>query len=216
MTTIGLIGSGNIGGTVARLAVAAGYDVVLSNSRGPETLAGLVAELGPKARAARPAQAAAEGDIVVVTVPLKAYRDVPAEPLAGKVVIDTNNYYPQRDGQIAALDEGSATTSGLLQEHLAGARVVKGFNNIYFVHLGEQGRPAGAADRAALPIFGDDAEAKRTVTAFIDAIGYDAVDGGTLADSWRSERDTPVYVQPYRDGQAGAAAIRARLDEAKR
>src|SRR5690348_18323058 len=101
MTTIGLIGSGHIGSTVARLAVAAGHDVVLSNSRGPETLADLVADLGPRARAATPAEAAAAGDVVVVSVPLKAYREVPVEPLRGKVVIDTNNYYPQRDGRIA-------------------------------------------------------------------------------------------------------------------
>ena len=105
--TIGLIGSGLIGGTVARLAVAAGYDVVLSNSRGPETLAPLVDELGPHARAATPAAAAAAGDLVVVTVPLRAYRSVPVEPLAGKVVIDTNNYYPDRDGHFAELDGGS-------------------------------------------------------------------------------------------------------------
>nr|BFE61454.1 NAD(P)-binding domain-containing protein [Dactylosporangium thailandense] len=216
MTTIGLIGSGNIGGTVARLAIAAGYDVVLSNSRGPETLADLVAELGPKARAARAADAAAAGDIVVVTVPLKAYRAVPAEPLAGKVVIDTNNYYPARDGNLAELDSGTATSSGLLQEHLGSAKVVKGFNNIWSQHLGEQGRPAGAADRPALPIFGDDAAAKRTVTEFLDAIGWDAVDGGDLAESWRSQPDTPVYGTPYREGPADAPAIRALLDKAER
>src|SRR3954469_12475425 len=113
MTTLGLIGSGHIGSTVARLAVAAGYNVVLSNSRGPETLSALVAELGPRARAATPAEAAAAGDVVVVTVPLRAYRSVPVEPLAGKVVIDTNNYYPDRDGRIAEIDNGSATVSGL-------------------------------------------------------------------------------------------------------
>src|SRR3954469_22609546 len=111
MTTIGLIGSGNIGGTVARLAVDAGYDVVLSNSRGPETLSDLVAELGPHARAVTPAEAAEAGDIVVVTIPLKSYRDVPVEPLRGKIVIDTNNYYPQRDGQISELDDESTTVS---------------------------------------------------------------------------------------------------------
>src|SRR6476659_8403207 len=115
MATIGLIGSGHIGSTVARLAVGAGHDVVLSNSRGPETLADLVAELGDHARAATSAEAAAAGDIVVVTVPLKAYRQVPVEPLRGKVVLDTNNYYPQRDGNIAELDDGSTTSSELLQ-----------------------------------------------------------------------------------------------------
>src|SRR4051812_5909722 len=160
--SVGTIGSGHIGGSVARLAVAAGYDVVLSNSRGPETLAALVAELGPRARAATPAETAAAGDVVVVTVPLRAYRSVPIEPLAGKVVIDTNNYYPDRDGRIAELDEGQATVSGLLQRHLPTAKIVKAFNNIYFKHLLALGRPAGAPDRSALPIAGDDAAAKAT------------------------------------------------------
>src|SRR5882757_9115762 len=132
MATLGLIGSGNIGSTLARLAVGADLDVVLSNSRGPETLSDLVAELGPRARAATPAEAAAAGDIVMVTVPLKAYLAVPVEPLAGKVVIDTNNYYPDRDGRIAELDDESTTTAELLQSHLGSAHVVKGFNNIYF------------------------------------------------------------------------------------
>ena len=131
MRTLGLIGSGRIGGTVARLAVAAGYDVVLSNSPGPETLEELVDELGPRARTAHPAQAAEAGDLAVVSVPLRAYRSVPAEPPGGKVVIDTNNYYPDRDGTIAELDEKSTTSSELLQRHLATSRVVKGFNSIY-------------------------------------------------------------------------------------
>src|SRR5918999_4841181 len=125
METIGLIGAGNIGSQLARLAVAHGYDVVVSNSRGPETLKALVAELGPHARAATVVEAAKAGDIVVVTIPLKHYRSVPAEPLAGKIVIDTNNYYPQRDGQIPQLDNESATSSELLQAHLKASKVVK-------------------------------------------------------------------------------------------
>ncbi|HEV7212504.1 MAG TPA: NADPH-dependent F420 reductase [Blastococcus sp.] len=197
MTTIGLIGSGHIGGTVARLAVGAGHDVVLSNSRGPETLADLVAELGPHARAATPAEAAAAGDIVVVTVPLKAYREVPVEPLRGKVVIDTNNYYPQRDGQMAELDDGSTTSSELLQAHLPESRVVKAFNNIYFGHLGSLQRPAGDPDRSALAIAGDDRAAKQTVTDFLDSIGYDTYDVGPLAEGRRFQPDTPAYGQPY-------------------
>lgn len=213
--TVGFIGSGNIGGTVARLAVAAGYDVVVSNSRGPETLADLVAELGPRARAATPAEAAQAGDLVVVSVPLRAYRDVPAGPLAGKPVLDTNNYYPQRDGRIAALDDRSTTTSGLLQEHL-GTPVVKVFNNIASADLGALARPSGAADRSALPISGDDAAAKEAVVAFLDAIGYDAVDAGPLADSWRHEPGTPVYGDPYRAGSASADTIRAGLAAAVR
>jgi len=222
MTTIGLIGSGNIGGTVARLAVAAGYDVVLSNSRGPETLQDLVAELGPKARAGYAADAAAAGDIVVVTVPLKAYREVPAAPLDGKVVIDTNNYYPQRDGQFAELDDASTTSSELLQRHAPGAKVVKGFNNIFFKHLASLARPSGAADRTALPVAGDDADAKKTVTEFLDAIGFDTVDVGTLADSWRTQPDTPVYGAPYGSFSdpigtaASAETVRAAVEQAQR
>ena len=152
MTTWGFIGSGNIGSTVARLAIAAGHDVVLSNSRGPETLADLVAELGPHARAATAQEAAAAGDLVVVTIPLKAYRDVPVDELAGRTVIDTMNYYPQRDGQIEALDDGSTTSSELLQAHLPQSHVVKGFNNIYFEHLRDLAQPllpAGADGRSA-------------------------------------------------------------------
>jgi hypothetical protein len=197
MTTIGLIGSGHIGSTVARLAVDAGHDVVLSNSRGPETLADLVAQLGAHARAATAGEAAAAGDIVVVTVPLKAYREVPVEPLRGKVVIDTNNYYPQRDGHIAELDDGSTTSSELLQAHLPESRVVKAFNNIYFGHLGSLQRPAGDPERSALAIAGDDEEAKRTVTEFLDSIGYDAYDAGALSEGWRYQPDTPAYGAPY-------------------
>ncbi|MDI6097286.1 NADPH-dependent F420 reductase [Actinoplanes sp. NEAU-A12] len=197
MTTIGLIGSGNIGSTVARLAVAAGHDVVLSNSRGPQTLQELVAGLGPRARAATPAEAAAAGDIVVVTVPLRAYQDIPVAPLAGKVVVDTNNYYPDRDGVFPELEDGSTTTGELLQKHLAESHVVKGFNNIWFEHLRSLARPAGSADRSALPISGDDAAAKRAVTEFLDSIGYDTVDVGPLAENRRTQRDTPVYVNAY-------------------
>jgi predicted dinucleotide-binding enzyme len=197
VTTIGFIGSGNIGSTVARLAVAAGYEVVLSNSRGPETLAELVDQLGPRARAATASEAAAVGEIVVVTVPLRAYREVPVDPLQGKVVIDTNNYYPDRDGHIAELDDESTTTSELLQEHLPQSQVVKAFNNIYVSHLATLARPAGDGERTALPIAGDDESAKNVVAAFLDAIGYDAYDVGPLSEGWRYQRDTAAYVQPY-------------------
>ncbi len=197
MTTVGLIGSGHIGSTVARLALAGGHDVVLSNSRGPETLAELVAELGDGARAATAAEAAAAGDIVVVTVPLKAYRQVPVEELRGKVVIDTNNYYPDRDGHIAELDDESTTTSELLQAHLPESSVVKAFNNIYFTHLGSLQRPAGDAERSVLAIAGDDPAAKVTVSEFLDSIGYDSHDVGPLAEGWRYQRDTAAYVVPY-------------------
>ncbi|WP_433557156.1 NADPH-dependent F420 reductase [Pseudonocardia xinjiangensis] len=200
MTTIGLIGAGLIGGTVARLAVAGGYDVVLSNSRGPETLQDLVDELGSHARAATPAEAAEAGDVVVVTVPFKAYRSVPVEPLAGKVVIDTNNYYPDRDGHFPELDNGSTTSSELLQKHLGTAHVVKGFNHIYYTHLQALPRPAGSPERSPLAIAGDDAQAKATVTAFLDGIGYDAVDVGPLAEGWRFQPGTPSYGPVYSGG----------------
>ena len=224
MTTVGLIGSGNIGSTVARLAVDAGHDVVLSNSRGPETLKDLVEELGPRARAATAAEAAAAGDVVVVTVPLKAYRDVPVAPLAGKVVIDTNNYYPERDGRFPELDDESTTTSELLQAHLPGSHVVKGFNNIVFFHLTALARPAGAVDRSALAIAGDDAGAKATVTALLDSLGFDTVDAGPLAEGWRFQRDTAAYGLPYlpdpsdwnRSQPAGPDEIRTALAEARR
>ena len=215
MTTIGLIGSGNIGSTVARLAVAAGHDVVLSNSRGPETLADLVTELGEHARAATPAEAAEAGDIVVVTIPLKSYREVPVEPLRGKVVIDTNNYYPQRDGHIAELDDESTTTSELLQAHLPESRVVKTFNNIFFGHLLELARPSGSEDRSALAIAGDDEAAKKAVTGFLDDIGYDTVDAGPLAEGWRYQRDTAAYGTPYTEGW-GTAEMKPRIGDAAR
>jgi predicted dinucleotide-binding enzyme len=202
MTTIGLIGSGNIGSTVARLAVAAGYDVVVSNSRGPATLADLVGELGDSARAATPEEAAAAGDIVVVTIPLAAVDQVPVAPLSGKVVIDTCNYYPQRDGHIAELDDESTTTSEIVQAHLPDSHVVKAFNNIYFQFLHDLARPHGAADRSVLAIAGDDAAAKATVTAFLDDIGYDAYDVGALAEGWRYQRDTAAYAGLYIDGDA--------------
>jgi 8-hydroxy-5-deazaflavin:NADPH oxidoreductase len=190
---IGLIGAGHIGSQLARLAVRHGYDVVVSNSRGPETLKDLVQELGPHARAATPAQAAEAGEIVIVTIPLKNILDVPVAPLNGKIVIDTNNYYPQRDGHIAALDNESTTTAELLQRHLPGSKVVKAFNHIYAAELTTHGQAAGAPNRRALAIAGNDADAKRVVAQLIDEFGFDVVDIGPLADSWRIQRDTPGY-----------------------
>lgn len=222
MTTVGFIGSGRIGSTVARLSVAAGHHVVLSNSRGPDTLTGLVSELGPLAQAATGAEAAAAGDIVVVTIPLRAYLTVPPEPLAGTIVIDTNNYYPERDGQMADLDDGSVTSTELLQRHLPQSQVVKAFNNIYFKHLQSLARPAGAADRTFLPIAGDDPAAKAAVTAFLDSIGFGAVDAGPLAESWRQQPGTPVYASPYGSfddetgTRASAETIRDALAKASR
>jgi 8-hydroxy-5-deazaflavin:NADPH oxidoreductase len=203
MTTIGLIGSGNIGSALARALTKAGHEVVLSNSRGPETLQDLVAELGPRARAATAAEAAEAGEVVVVTIPLKSYREVPVEPLRGKVVIDTNNYYYERDGHIAELDEERTTTSGLLQAHLPESRVVKAFNNIYSEFIGSLARPAGDPERSVLLIAGDDDAAKETVSALVDDIGFDAYDAGALADSWRFERDQPAYGGPYVENPDG-------------
>jgi predicted dinucleotide-binding enzyme len=222
MTTVGFIGSGRIGSTVARLSVAAGYTVVMSNSRGPQTLAETVAEIGPLARAADGERAASEGDLVVVTIPLRAYQSIPAAPLAGKPVIDTCNYYPQRDGQFAELDSGALTSSELIQRELSGARVVKAFNNIYYRHLLSLARPAGSADRSFLPIAGDDEDAKAQATAFLDAIGYGAVDAGPLAGSWRQQPGTPVYGAPYGSFSdpvgtpADEASVRAALARASR
>ena len=193
MKTIGLIGAGHIGSQIARLAVAHGYNVVISNSRGPETLSDLVKELGPNARAATVVDAARAGDIVVVTIPLKSIRSVPVEPLIGKVVIDTNNYYPERDGHIPELDNESTTTSELLQSHLPQSKVVKAFNHIYAAQLTTDGRPAGTKNRRALVIAGEDPAAKAVVANLLDQFGFDAVDAGPLKEGWRIQRDTPGY-----------------------
>jgi 8-hydroxy-5-deazaflavin:NADPH oxidoreductase len=211
MKTIGLIGVGHIGSQLARLSVAHGYSVVLSNSRGPETLTVLVNELGAKARAASPVEAAQAGDIVVVTIPLKNYSQVPVAPLAGKIVIDTCNYYPERDGHIRELDNESITTSELLQSHLPNSKVVKAFNHIYAAVLTTDAQPAGSKNRRALVIFGDDSAAKTAVRHLIDEFGFDTVDGGPLKDSWRIQRDTPGY-GPRRT----ASELRKDLAAAKR
>jgi predicted dinucleotide-binding enzyme len=191
--TIGFIGAGHIGSQVARLAIATGHRVVLSNSRGPHTLAALVSELGPNARAATVVEAATAGEIVVVSIPLKNYRDVPVAPLAGKVVIDTSNYYPQRDGHIPELDNESTTTAELLQAHLPTSKVVKAFNHIYAAELTTHGQPAGSPNRRALVIAGDHADAKAAVTQLLDEFGFDTVDAGPLKEGWRIQRDTPGY-----------------------
>jgi predicted dinucleotide-binding enzyme len=218
MTTVGIIGSGQIGSTIARLAILAGHHVVLSNSHGPETLANTITGLGQKASAATSAEAAATGDIVVVTVPVKAFPHLPAVALSGKTVIDTCNYSPERDGHIAELDNTSLTSSELLQQYIPDATVVKAFNNIYFKHLLSLSRPTGATDRSYLPIAGNSAPAKAQATRFIDSIGFAVVDIGSLANSWRQETGTPVWGSPYygpspdENGHpVGEAAIREAL-----
>jgi predicted dinucleotide-binding enzyme len=190
---IGLIGSGRIGSTLARLAVDGGHQVVLSNSRGPLTLAAVADELGPSAVAGTTLDAAHAPGPVVVSIPLKAYLAVPAEPLVGKIVIDTNNYYPDRDGAFGDLDDGSTTSSQILADHLPGAFVVKAFNSIFFGDLATQSVPAGTPGRRALPIAGDDASAKAVVAGLIDQFGFDVVDAGSLAEGRRFSPGTPAY-----------------------
>lgn len=194
MTTLGIIGAGHIGSQVARVAIANGYDVVIANSRGSETLADLVAELGSKARAATAQEAAASADVAVVTVPLRAIDDLPAEQLAGKIVLDTNNYYFERDGRIEALDKGETTTSELVQRALPDSKIAKAFNHIFASEIISDGTPAGTPDRRALATAGDDAEAVAFVTRFYDEAGFDTVNVGPLSESWRVERDRPAYV----------------------
>jgi hypothetical protein len=211
MTTIGIIGAGRIGSALAQAFSGLGYDVVISNSRGPETLAGLVADLGPRVTAATAEEAAAAADVAVVTVPLRALADVPVEPLAGKIVLDTNNYYFERDGRIGALDRGEATTSGLLQEHLPTSKVVKAFNHLYATDINTTGLAAGDPNRRALGTASDHADALEFVTAVYDRLGFDTVSAGPLSESWRLERDRPAYV-----ARQTAAELRENLGKANR
>ncbi|MFZ2624427.1 MAG: NADPH-dependent F420 reductase [Propionibacterium sp.] len=215
MTTIGLIGAGHIGSQIARKAVSLGYEVVLSNRRGPETLTELIAELGAHARAATPVEAAEAADLAVVTIPLKAVDSVPVEPLAGKIVIDTNNYYPQRDGQIAALDLETTTTSEILQQHLPESFVVKAFNHIPAAQITSAALPAGNPDRRGLVVASDSIAATAVVGRLLDAFGFDPVPVHPLSEGWRIQRDTPAYVQPFSAPQlVHALAIAKRYRDA--
>ncbi|MBN9182519.1 MAG: NAD(P)-binding domain-containing protein [Microbacterium sp.] len=210
MTTVGIIGAGNIGSTLAEGLVQRGYDVVISNSRGPESLADLVARLGDRARAATAQEAAEAGDWAIVTVPLKAVDRIPVEPLAGKIVLDTNNYYWERDGHIAALDEKQTTTSQLLQDHLPGSKVAKAFNHIMSGQILTDGAPAGTAERRALATASDFDDAAAVVTSLYDEFGFDAVNIGPLAESWRVERDQPAYVVAQNAEELEANLARAQ------
>ncbi|WP_118947845.1 NADPH-dependent F420 reductase [Actinosynnema mirum] len=196
-TTLGVIGSGMVGAGVARRAVDAGLRVVLANSRGPESLAALVAELGGRARAATPAEAALAGEVVVAAVPLTALDRLPVAELAGKVVVDPMNYARKPGWENPELDRDELTSSELVQRALTGARVVKALHNIGPRQLLRLHRPDGAPDRTALPLSGDDPAAKAEVAALLAALGFDAVDLGPLAESWRSEPNTPLYAVPY-------------------
>ena len=209
---IGIIGAGFIARAVAAVAIKHGHDVMVSNTRGPQTLFSLVSTIGCKAGA--PQEAAAFGDIVLVAIPLKAYRTVPVGPLEGKIVLDANNYYPERDGHIDELDRNATTTSELLARHLPKSRIVKVFNAIAAADIETSGRPAGAPDRRAHPIAGDDAAAKTIVADLLDQFGFDVVDAGPLSEGSRFQRGTPAYCVPMASQQlqealaaAGAASL---------
>lgn len=211
MTTIGIIGAGHIGSAVAEALAGLGYDIVIANSRGPETLDALVTRLGPRVTASTATGAAEAADIAVVTVPLKAVNDIPVAPLAGKIVLDTNNYYFERDGHIEALDRGETTTSQLLQDHLPDSKVVKAFNQIRAAEILTTGAPAGSPDRRALGTASDDDDAIAFVTDLYDRLGFDTVSAGPLSESWRLERDRPAYVT-----RQNAEELRANLAIANR
>lgn len=192
---IGIIGSGNIGANAARLFVRAGHEVLLSNSRGGLGLDELVAELGEKAQAAPTEEAARLGEVLLLAIPFGKFRTLPADGFKGKIVIDAGNYYPGRDGSFAELDRDETTSSELLAAHLDGARLVKGFNTIWFEHLRTQGDTSKPIEeRRAIFIAGDDVEAKERVARLIEEIGFAAVDTGSLSEGGRRQQPgTSVY-----------------------
>ncbi|MFE3546192.1 NADPH-dependent F420 reductase [Nocardia sp. NPDC059177] len=194
MTTIGIIGAGEIGSQIARAAIATGYDVVIANSRGPETLQGLIAELGPSARAATAAGAAAAGDFVVVAVPLELINNMPVDQLVGKIVLDTNNYMAWRDGRFSVVESGEKTVHELRQDHLPTSKVVKAFTHIQAPRITTAGRPAGTPGRLALSASSDFPEAVNLVTRLYDQFGFDTVDNSPLRESWRSGPGQPAWV----------------------
>ncbi len=209
---IGIIGAGNIGGALTRRFRAAGHEVSVANSRGPQTLTDLARETG--AKAVTVADAARDKDVVVVTIPLKAVKDLPRTLFSAAskdlVVIDTGNYYPQqRDGRIDAIENGTPESRWVEQQ--IGRPVIKAFNNIYAAHLRNNGKPTGAPGRIALPVAGDDARAKQLVMRLIDEIGFDAVDAGSIDESWRQQPGSPVYAKDY-----DVAGVRRALGEASK
>jgi predicted dinucleotide-binding enzyme len=192
---IGIVGAGLIGRALAVRFAAAGHEVMLSNSRGPDTLAEVVGSIEGSVRAGTVAEAARVGQVVAVATPVHAIRTFPPEPFAGKVVADANNYYPEPGGHVPALDAGETTSSQLLASLLPGATVVKAFNTIYFRRLLEESRPdLPAEQRLAMPIAGDDADAKRTVLDLIDQVGFTGVDAGTLGESGHQQPGSPLYL----------------------
>jgi predicted dinucleotide-binding enzyme len=192
---IGIIGAGHIGATAARLFVGAGHEVAISNSRGPETLRNLVAGLGPRAIAVQVKDAAEFGDVVLISIPFGKYKQLPGDSFRGKIVIDSNNYYPERDGYFTRLDENQTTSSELLAEHLRDARIVKAFNTIWFEHLKSQGdTKLPLANRRAIFVAGDDPKAKETVSNLIREIGFAPIDTGTLSQGGRKQQPgTAIY-----------------------
>jgi predicted dinucleotide-binding enzyme len=206
---IGIIGAGHIGGNLARRFASLGHTVLLANSRGPDTLADLAAETGAKAVTA--SQAARAKDVVIVTIPEKNIprlpRDLFANTPAKTVVVDTGNYYPQRDGLIEAIENGTTESRWMSQQ--IRRPVVKAFNNIYAQHLLDNGKPAGTPGRIALPVAGDDTAAKKVVIQLLDQLGFDGVDAGGLDDSWRQQPGTPVYATDL-----DAAGVRRALSQA--
>jgi 8-hydroxy-5-deazaflavin:NADPH oxidoreductase len=200
---IGIVGAGMIGGSLSALFGELGHEVLLSNSRGPQTLRDQVAKLPDTVRAVTVDEAARGGEAVVVAIPFYRFTDLPAEPFAGKIVVDTGNYYPRRDGVFPQLDSGATTSSEMVAAHLTGSRLVKAFNTIYFQNLRDDGRPAAPEDeRVAIPLAGNDAEAKRVVADLIRQIGFAPVDTGSLADGRRQDPGTPVYGQVVRPAEA--------------
>ena len=194
MSVIGVIGAGHIGRNFSIAAICAGHQIVISNSQGPETLIDLVSELGPTARAATAAEAATAGDFALVAIPLKGTAGVPVEPLAGKIVLTTNNYFAKRDGPIAEIDLGEMTVPAYLQAHLPRSNVVRAFNHIDAAQIVSDGTPKGTPNRRALAYAGDDVDAKQVAADLYEAFGFDAVDAGGLADAWRLDVDQPTFV----------------------
>ena len=194
MSTIGVIGAGHIGRNFSIAAIARGHQIVISNATGPDTLVDLVAELGPKARAATAADAAATADFAIVAIPLPATEAVPVTPLAGKIVLTTCNYFPQRDGHFPDIDSGAQTVPGYLQAHLPTSKVVRAFNHLNAADIVSDGTPKGTPDRRALGYAGDDPEAKQLVAGLYEEFGFDAVDVGGLGEAWRLDVDQPTFV----------------------
>lgn len=210
---IGIIGAGPIGRAVAQLVISAGHEAMLSNSRGPQTMGRVLSDI-VGCQVGTIEDAAQFGKVVLVAIPLEHYRSVPAKWLEGKTVLDANNYYPARDGHIAALDRFETTTSRLLADHLPCSSVVKVFNAILAKDLVLDSRPKEAPDRRALPVASDDPAAKALVIKLLDEIGFDSADAGSLDESWRFERAKPAYCIPLdKEGLKVALAAAQRRVE---